>query len=130
VATKRTEDSVRALLDLTVETASRIADSDDEVVVGTAVLEVGDVLMIRPGERIGGDDVVIAGASEVDQAPGRPSRARRSSVVPMRPTAGQHRSSLMLVWDSSPGRITGRPVVIRHVTVNWSQSRGLASASD
>ncbi|MCV7178147.1 HAD-IC family P-type ATPase, partial [Mycolicibacterium sphagni] len=30
--------------------------------------DVGDVLIIRPGERIGGDGVVLAGAGEVDQA--------------------------------------------------------------
>lgn len=68
VATKRTEDSVRGLLDLAPETATRITDSGVEEVVDTAVLDIGDVLMIRPGERIGGDGVVVDGASEVDQA--------------------------------------------------------------
>ena len=67
VATKRTEDSVRGLFDLAPETATRIADSGEDV-VNTAVLDVGDLLMIRPGERIGGDGVVLEGASEVDQA--------------------------------------------------------------
>src|SRR4051812_16392713 len=68
VATKRTEDSVRGLLDLAPETATRITDSGEEEAIDTAVLDVGDVLMIRPGERIGGDGVVLDGASEVDQA--------------------------------------------------------------
>ncbi|EHB56090.1 heavy metal translocating P-type ATPase [Mycolicibacterium rhodesiae JS60] len=68
VATKRTEDSVRRLLDLAPETATRITDSGGEEVVDPATLGVGDVLMIRPGERIGGDGVVLDGASEVDQA--------------------------------------------------------------
>ncbi|MEN4473850.1 heavy metal translocating P-type ATPase [Mycolicibacterium cosmeticum] len=68
VATKRTEDSVRGLLDLAPDTATRITDTGTEEVVDTAVLEAGDVLMIRPGERIGGDGVVLHGASDVDQA--------------------------------------------------------------
>lgn len=68
VATKRTEDSVRGLLDLAPETATRITDSGEEEKVETATLDVGDVLLIRPGERIGGDGVVLEGASEVDQA--------------------------------------------------------------
>lgn len=68
VATRRTEDSVRGLLGLTPETAVRLRDFDDEEVVDTALLAVGDVLLIRPGERIGGDGVVLDGASEVDQA--------------------------------------------------------------
>ncbi len=68
VATKRTEDSVRGLLDLAPDTATRITNGGAEEVVDTAVLDVGDVLMIRPGERIGGDGTVVDGASEVDQA--------------------------------------------------------------
>ncbi|MEZ0340787.1 heavy metal translocating P-type ATPase [Mycobacterium sp. pV006] len=68
VATKRTEDSVRGLLNLAPDTATRITDSGQEETVDAARLEVGDVLMIRPGERIGGDGVVVEGASEVDQA--------------------------------------------------------------
>lgn len=68
VATKRTEDSVRGLLDLAPETATRITDSGGEEIVDTAILDIGDVLLIRPGERVGGDGVVLEGASEVDQA--------------------------------------------------------------
>lgn len=68
VATKRTEDSVRGLLDLAPDTATRITAAGADEVVDTAILDVGDVLLIRPGERVGGDGVVIDGASEVDQA--------------------------------------------------------------
>lgn len=68
VATKRTEDSVRGLFDLAPPTATKLTADDDEETVDTATLDVGDVLVIRPGERIGGDGVVLAGASEVDQA--------------------------------------------------------------
>lgn len=68
VATKRTEDSVRGLLDVAPETATRLTESGAEEVVDAAILDVGDLLMIRPGERIGGDGIVVDGASEVDQA--------------------------------------------------------------
>lgn len=80
VATKRTEESVRGLLELAPETATRITPSGAEEVVDTATLGIGDVLMIRPGERIGGDGVVIAGVSEVDQATitGEPMPAAKS----------------------------------------------------
>lgn len=67
VATRRTEDSVRGLLGLTPQTATRINDFGEEV-VDTAQLAVEDVLLIRPGERIGGDGLVLEGATEVDQA--------------------------------------------------------------
>ncbi|MDQ3886143.1 MAG: heavy metal translocating P-type ATPase [Actinomycetota bacterium] len=68
LATARTEDSVRGLLDLTPETATVLTPEGDEHIVPAADLEIGDVVLIRPGERITADGTVVAGASEVDQA--------------------------------------------------------------
>ncbi|MFC8077169.1 heavy metal translocating P-type ATPase [Streptomyces sp. NPDC057307] len=68
VATARTADSVRGLLDLAPSTATRLlADGTEESVV-TEELAVGDTVVIRPGERIGADGRVREGVSEVDQA--------------------------------------------------------------
>ncbi|MEU0156133.1 heavy metal translocating P-type ATPase [Micromonospora fulviviridis] len=68
VATARTADSVRALLDLAPERATRLLPDGEEEVVDTTDLAVDDVIRIRPGERIGADAVVLDGASDVDQA--------------------------------------------------------------
>ncbi|MEU0544028.1 heavy metal translocating P-type ATPase [Nocardia sp. NPDC005978] len=67
-ATARTEDSVRGLLDLAPDTATRLDPAGAERVVQAADLVVGDVLLVRPGERIPADGTVIGGGSEVDQA--------------------------------------------------------------
>ncbi len=67
-ATKRTQDSVKALLDLAPERATRLLDGGAEELVDTADLEVGDLILVRPGERIGADGHVVDGASDVDQA--------------------------------------------------------------
>jgi heavy metal translocating P-type ATPase len=68
LATARTEDSVRGLLDLAPETATRLGPGGVELTVRAGELAVGDVVLVRPGERIAADGAVIAGGSEVDQA--------------------------------------------------------------
>ncbi|CAL9638805.1 putative cation-transporting P-type ATPase J [Streptomyces sp. enrichment culture] len=67
LATARTADSVRGLLDLAPTTATRLRDGDEET-VPTADLAVGDLVLVRPGERIGADGTVVDGTGEVDQA--------------------------------------------------------------
>ena len=67
VATHRTAESVRGLLDLAPERATLLTETG-EVSVLTATLSVGEVILVRPGERIGADGEVLDGASDVDQA--------------------------------------------------------------
>ncbi|MBA4864097.1 cadmium-translocating P-type ATPase [Streptomyces sp. PSKA54] len=68
LATARTADSVRGLLDLAPATATRVADDGSEATVAVEDLSVGDTILVRPGERIGADGRVLDGASDVDQA--------------------------------------------------------------
>ncbi|MGW7069379.1 heavy metal translocating P-type ATPase [Streptomyces sp. NPDC054855] len=68
LATARTADSVRSLLDLAPTTATRVDSGGGEQAVDTAELKVGDVILVRPGERVGADGEVLEGASDVDQA--------------------------------------------------------------
>ncbi|MEU2130455.1 heavy metal translocating P-type ATPase [Streptomyces sp. NPDC018352] len=67
-ATARTADSVRGLLDLAPAKATRLGEAGAEETVPTGELAVGDVILVRPGERVGADGRVLDGASEVDQA--------------------------------------------------------------
>jgi cation-transporting P-type ATPase J len=68
LATARTEDSVRGLLDLAPDTATLLLPGGDEQTVEAADLEIGDVILVRPGVRIAADGEIVNGASEVDQA--------------------------------------------------------------
>lgn len=68
LATARTADSVRGLLDLAPATATRLRADGTEEAVSPAALVVGDTVLVRPGERIGADGRVLDGSSEVDQA--------------------------------------------------------------
>jgi heavy metal translocating P-type ATPase len=66
--TRRTADSVGALLELAPDRATRLEDSGDTAEVDVEELAVGDRILVRPGERIAADGVVVDGASDVDQA--------------------------------------------------------------
>ncbi|MET7612012.1 heavy metal translocating P-type ATPase [Streptomyces seoulensis] len=68
VATARTADSVRGLLDLAPTTATRLLPGGGEESVPADSLRVGDTVLVRPGERIGADGQVTDGTSDVDQA--------------------------------------------------------------
>ncbi|MGW9423205.1 heavy metal translocating P-type ATPase [Streptomyces koyangensis] len=68
VATARTADSVRGLLDLAPATATRLLPDGSEENVDAQSLAVGDTVLVRPGERVGADGLVIDGTSDVDQA--------------------------------------------------------------
>ena len=65
----RARSSVQELLDLSPTVATRLTLSDTEETVPVEVLEVGDTIAVRPGERIPADGTVIEGASAVDQSP-------------------------------------------------------------
>lgn len=68
VLTQRTADSVRGLLDLTPQRAILLVPDGDEREVDAAALQVGDEILVRPGERISADGEVVDGRSEADQA--------------------------------------------------------------
>lgn len=67
VVTQRTAQSVTALLGLAPEEATRLEPDGSTRTVECADLVVGDRILVRPGERVGADGVVIDGSSEVDQ---------------------------------------------------------------
>ncbi|WP_228974649.1 heavy metal translocating P-type ATPase [Streptomyces sp. DH12] len=68
VATARTADSVRGLLDLAPPTATRLLPDGGEETVPAEEVKVGDTILVRPGERVGADGRVLTGESDVDQA--------------------------------------------------------------
>jgi len=60
-------EAIRKLIELQVTTAIVLRDGREEVVAIDEVV-VGDLLRVRPGERIPADGVVDSGSSEVDEA--------------------------------------------------------------
>jgi len=67
-ARSRTGAAIKKLLGLAAKTARRIRDDGSEEDVPLQVVEVGDRLRVRPGEKIPVDGVVVEGASSVDES--------------------------------------------------------------
>jgi Cd2+/Zn2+-exporting ATPase len=67
-ALSRSRRAIRGLMELKPETAALVTNGATEEVL-TELLRVGDVVRVRPGERMPVDGIVVRGGSEVDQAP-------------------------------------------------------------
>lgn len=63
----RASEAVRKLLDLQPRMATVIKDGD-EIQIPVEEVDVGDLLIVRPGERIPVDGVVVEGYSSVDES--------------------------------------------------------------
>lgn len=64
-ALTRTRNSLRALLDLVPPTAT-VLRNGTPTTVGLAELRVGDTLLVRPGDKVATDGVVISGRTAID----------------------------------------------------------------
>ncbi|MGH8571163.1 MAG: heavy metal translocating P-type ATPase, partial [Gammaproteobacteria bacterium] len=66
---ERTRGAIRGLMALSPATAARVDAAGGETQVPVGVLEIGDLVRVRPGERVPADGVVVEGISAVDQSP-------------------------------------------------------------
>ena len=67
-AREQTSGAIKALLDLTPKTARRIAEDGTESDIDLHCVAVGNLLRVRPGERIPADGVVQEGRASVDES--------------------------------------------------------------
>jgi len=70
VAAGKARAGIEALIDLVPRTARlQRASTDDIETVSVETLKIGDIVVVRPGDRVPSDGRVIDGASEVNEAP-------------------------------------------------------------
>jgi Cu+-exporting ATPase len=81
-AREKTGGAIRALLDLAPKTALRILKDGKTETVPLASVKVGDVLRVRPGDKIPIDGTVIDGRSAVDES------MLTGEPIPIEKTAG------------------------------------------
>ncbi|MDJ1184248.1 heavy metal translocating P-type ATPase [Roseofilum casamattae] len=68
IAMQRTERNIRSLMELTPDTA-RILQDQQERTIATEVLQIGDRILIKPGEIVPTDGIIYEGRSTLNQAP-------------------------------------------------------------
>ncbi len=67
-AREQTSGAIKALLDLTPKTAHRITEDAGEEDVSLEVVQIGDRLRVRPGEKVPVDGIVEDGRSSLDES--------------------------------------------------------------
>ena len=67
-AREKTGGAIRALLDLAPKTAFRVDASDRTETIPLAGVKVGDVLRVRPGDKVPIDGTILAGRSAIDES--------------------------------------------------------------
>ncbi|MDP1652627.1 MAG: heavy metal translocating P-type ATPase [Rhodocyclaceae bacterium] len=63
----KASEAIRKLIELQPDTAVRVTDAGDET-VNIDDVQVGDVLRVRPGDKVPTDGVVLTGSSALDEA--------------------------------------------------------------
>ncbi len=97
-ARQQTSSAIRKLLDLAPKLARRIEPSLEEHDIPLHLVRRGDLLRVRPGERIPTDGVVVEGTSHVDEAmvTGEPTPIEKTALASLiGGTLNQHGSLVM-----------------------------------
>ncbi len=67
-ARSQTSTAIRSLLKLSPRTARLVRDDGTEIDVPVEHLQVGDLMRVRPGEKVPGDGIITDGSSSVDES--------------------------------------------------------------
>lgn len=94
-AKHKTSGAIRSLMDLTPEVATVIQDGEEKVIPVEAI-EIGDRILLKPGENVPVDGVVVEGISSVDES------ALSGEPIPVEKTAG---SDVMAATTNGQGRL-------------------------
>ncbi|HLO87492.1 MAG TPA: heavy metal translocating P-type ATPase [Nostocaceae cyanobacterium] len=78
----RTEKSIRSLMNLTADTARVLREGKEEI-IPISELQIGDEIIVKPGELIPTDGLIISGYSTINQA------AITGESVPVEKTIGE-----------------------------------------
>lgn len=89
-AVRRSRASIRSLMDICPDEACVLTDDGEEVLDAEDV-EIGSIIIIRPGERVPIDSVVVSGSADVDTS------SMTGEPIPVSVTVGSELSSGFIV---------------------------------
>lgn len=89
-AVRRSRASIRSLMDICPDEACVLTDDGEEILDAEDV-EIGSVIIIRPGERVPIDSVVVSGSADVDTS------SMTGEPIPVSVTVGSELSSGFIV---------------------------------
>ncbi len=67
-ATGRASSAIQQLLELGAKRATRLLEDGSEEVVEVESLRIGDILRVRPGEKVPADGTIVRGATSIDES--------------------------------------------------------------
>ena len=129
-AVERSRSQIMEAVDLRPETVQRL-EHDTVVTIPAADAQIGDLLLVRPGDRIPLDGVVVSGESRIDTAPitgeSVPVSVRPGSEVisgcvntsgqlTVRATKTLQTSMVTRILDSVENAAAGKPKIDRFIT--------------
>ncbi len=124
-AREKTGGAIRALLDLAPKTALRVLKDGKTETVPLASVKVGDVLRVRPGDKIPIDGTVIEGRSAVDEFDAH-RRAGAGREGDRRPRHRRHAERLRLSFDMRVDRTGAETTLAQVVNMVASAQRSRA----
>lgn len=66
IATHKSRENIKSLLDLVPDTANKVLEDGSVTEIDLDDIEIGDILLVRDGEKIGVDGKVIEGSASLD----------------------------------------------------------------
>ena len=66
IATHKSRENIKSLLDLVPDTANKVLEDGSVVEIDLDDIEIGDILLVRDGEKIGVDGKVVEGNASLD----------------------------------------------------------------
>ena len=129
-ASDRSRDKIMEAVDLRPETVHRICGAETETIPAEEA-KIGDVLLIRPGDRIPLDGIIIEGNSHIDTSPitGEPQPVtvgvgdsvnsgcvNENGLLKLRVEKPLSESMVSRILDSVENAVAGKPKMDRFIT--------------